>query len=145
MKFVTRCLSLCLIATVLAIPTSTAAATCEEVAFETYDLKLRPMRGAYDRSDTARVEAIVTRRDTGEPASGIDVGIGGSTSDNDWTFDHRETGERGRVMMRLDLDGMSPGWMSLYGYAWRYAADTACASVREYGDAKKNRAFRVRD
>ena len=145
MKVVTRCLSLCLIATVLAIPTPAPATACEEVQVETFEVKMRAMRGVYERGDTARVEVIVTRRDTGERASDIDVGVGGSTNDDFWTWDTAQTGPRGRVVLHLKLDGMPPGWMTLNGYAWRETVDTACAGVREYGYDRKNRAFRVRD
>ncbi len=145
MRTITRFLTVCLVAMVAVGPTPVAAAHCEDLHVETYEVKMRALRDVYDVGDQARVRVLVTRIDTGEPASFIDVGIGGTTDEDQWDFDIEATDRRGRAVMELSLKKMPPGWMTLYGYAWRETVDTYCAGVTEYGQKMKRRAFRVRN
>lgn len=120
------------------------SAACETVWVEAYDVKLEAGRRSYRIGDTARVEATVTRKDTGTPVAGADFAAI-VIVDDAGGFDADRTDSAGVAVARLKLKkgDVEPGRVTIRSLAVYEVADASCATVVEYGHEKLRNAFTI--
>ncbi len=125
---------------------TSACAEEENLAFENYDVKVRAQARSYSLGDAAIMLVRVTRKNTGDPVRGADIGVGIHNKSDGWTFGNRKSDSGGRAIIRVPLrrNALRPGWAVADTYAWGRILHTACATVTEYGYRQLRRAFRVR-
>lgn len=127
---------------------STALADCQETIYvDAYEVHLEPQRDTYRVGDTAVVEGIVTRTDTGEPVAGADFYVYiPPTQGRGFVFGWAESDLNGHAVMRMKLKkgDVKTGPAKIVGRAQEERADATCANVVEYGEAHYDRAFTIK-
>jgi hypothetical protein len=137
---------LCALLAVPALPGSgVASPVCESVWVKSYDVSLEVARKTYRAGDTARVDATVTRKDTGTPVAGVKL-VAIVPYRKALILDVAKTDSAGRAVAELELKRkhVQPGPARLIGIAYEEVADTTCATVVEYGEKRIRKAFVVR-
>lgn len=121
-----------------------AAAECESVWVPAYDLTMEVDRAVYRLGDTVRVEATVTRADSGTPVE--DAVFVTYAHTKRWIAGFTRTDAAGHAVAKLKLGRKSvePGSVRLHGIAYDEIADATCATVTEYGEQEIPNAFRVK-
>jgi hypothetical protein len=122
-----------------------ASAECETIWVEAYTVTLDVGRRVYRVGDTARVEAKVTRNDTGAPVAGATFAALVPFRKT-MLVDVDETNAAGRAVAELKLKKKSvrPGPARLYSIAYYEVADATCARLVEYGEKKLRKAFVIK-
>ncbi|MDQ4026406.1 MAG: hypothetical protein M3217_13105 [Actinomycetota bacterium] len=122
-----------------------AAPSCETVWVRSYHVSLDVGRDTYRIGDIVRVEARVTRNDTGTPVAGAKF-VAIVPYREALVLAVEKTDAAGRAVAELELKRryVSPGPARLIGIAYNEVADTTCATVVEYGKKTLRRAFVVR-
>ncbi|MDQ3951478.1 MAG: hypothetical protein M3279_00735 [Actinomycetota bacterium] len=125
----------------------TAAAECETVSVEVYDVRLDIGRKTYHVGETVRVDATVTRKQTETPVHGAMFGVLVMNSRKERAiFGFGETNAAGHATARLELrkKDVRVGPVDLFALAYKRAVDLAgCAQVTEYGQKRVRKAFVV--
>ena len=134
-----------LVSTVLFTGAASAGTTCETVWVESYDVSLEVGRKVYHFGDTARIDATVTRKDTGTPVAGVKF-VAIVPYRDTMLLDIEETDVNGHATAELKLrrKDVQPGPANLRGIAYEEVAGNMCASVVEYGEKRIRRAFVVK-
>lgn len=121
------------------------SAACERIEVEAYDVYVEVERRVYHPGETAVVEAMVLRKDTGAPVAGAKFAAivpfrkailyGVDTTD-----------ARGHAVARLRLSKryVQTGPARLWAYAYEELADTYCATVVEKGEKRIRNAFTIK-
>ena len=127
---------------------SSALAACETVWVDVYDVQVEVGRSTYRLGETAVVDAVVTRTETGDPVAGADFVVIATGARKGWVFGWDETDAEGRATARLKLKKKTfrPGPIDLRAVAMEQRADAAsCAQVYEYGETIVENAFVVKE
>jgi hypothetical protein len=131
-----------------AIPQATARAdVCDTLGLPTYSVEISVPDKHYTFGERARINLKVTHRITGQPVADVWAAIIPSARSQWFVFRIDKTDERGRAHFELLLRRreLPEGWIAVQAYAWRPVVDTVCGSVSEYGEERKERAFRIHD
>ncbi|MFN2586791.1 MAG: hypothetical protein ABR613_01550 [Actinomycetota bacterium] len=147
MRFRSLWLALCtaLVGGGLLSGAAVAAPDCETVWVRSYDVALDVGRKVYRIGETVRVEATVTRRDTGTPAANVKF-VAIVPYRKALLVDIEMTDSAGRAVAKLKLkrEHVRPGPARLVGIAYDEVAETTCATVVEYGQKRIRKAFVVK-
>lgn len=140
-------LALCaaLVAGALAGSAAPVSAACETIYVEAYTVDLEVGRKTYRVGETARVDATVTRTDTGTPVEGARI-YAALFYEDSIVYDLAETDAAGGAVMHLKLrrNDVEPGSQTIHSMAQETVADAACAAVVEYGRTTKRDAFTIK-
>lgn len=140
-------LALCavLVSGVLAGSAAPVSAACETVWVKAYDVDLDIERKVYRVGETARVEATVTRKDTGAPVAGAKFWAALVFEDS-IVLDYDETDAVGvaRTALKLKKKYVELGPVRLHALAYHMVADAQCAAVAEYGEKRLRKAFTIK-
>jgi hypothetical protein len=140
-------LTLCtaLVTGALAGSAGPVSASCERVYVEAFVIELDIPRDVYRVGETARVEATVTREDTGMPVAGADF-YAALLFEDAVVYDFGLTDATGVVVARLklDKDQVEPGPARLLAWAEKEVADAECAALVEYGVKRLPHAFTIK-
>ncbi|HEX2057974.1 MAG TPA: hypothetical protein VHI71_06355 [Actinomycetota bacterium] len=111
-----------------------------------YDVEVEVGRKVYHFGDKARIDVTVTRTDSGMPVDGAGVfayipyfkkdGLVAGWGETNATGD-------AVVHIKLRRKYLEPGPADLRVLGFKSVADTACAQVVEYGEARLDKAFRI--
>ncbi|HEV2756204.1 MAG TPA: hypothetical protein VG318_10580 [Actinomycetota bacterium] len=134
-----------LAAPVLSSATAAAAPACESVWVRAYDVSMEVERDTYRIGDTVRVDATVTRTDTGMPVAGAKF-VAIVPYRKAILYGIETTDAAGQAVAELELKRkhVPPGPARLIGIAYEEVADTTCATVVEYGKKTIRNAFVVK-
>lgn len=132
-------------APVVSPATAAAAPACESVWVRSYDVSLEVDRDTYRIGDTVRVDATVTRIDTGMPVAGVEF-VALVPYRKSLVLDYERTDAAGHAVAELELKRkhVRPGPARLIGIAYEEVADVTCARVVEYGEKRIRKAFVVK-
>ena len=122
----------------------TALAECEQIWMKVYEVELQAERRTYHVGDTARVEATVTRQDTGAPVEDARFAVIVTNWRKGWLFGFDETDARGRATatFKLRRNRVKLGPVNLLALVYKETADVAnCVQVAEYGRKRVRNAF----
>ena len=140
-------LALCgaLVSGVLAGSAAPVSAACETVWVKAYDVDLEIERKVYRVGDTARVEATVTRKDTGAPVASANFWAALLFEDS-MVFDFDETDTSGLAVtdLKLKKKHVELGPARLLALAVFEVADAQCAALVEYGEKRMRKAFVIK-
>lgn len=134
-----------LVSAVLTGSAGSAGASCETVWIHAYDVDLEVARDVYRVGETARVDATVTRKDTGAPVSDARF-FAVLPFERSVVFDFDETDAAGHAEAALKLrkKDVELGPARLWTLAYYRVADAQCATVVEYGKRNLRRAFTIK-
>ena len=122
-----------------------SAPACETVSAPTYDVSLEVGRKTYRVGDTVRVEATVTRIETGTPAEDVPfIAIVPYRRALILDYDHTDASGHAVVHLKLRRRYVRTGPAKLWGIAHDEVAGTTCATVVEHGEKRIKNAFVVR-
>ncbi len=126
-------------------PTAAAAPNCESVWVRSYDVSMKVDRETYRIGDTVRVDATVTRIDTGMPVAGAKF-VAMVPYRKALVYGIETTDAAGHAVAELELKRkhVQPGPARLMGFAYDEVADTVCGPVVEYGEKTIRNAFVVK-
>ena len=140
-------LALCaaLVAGALAGSAAPVSAACETIWVKAYDVDLEIERRVYRVGETARVEATVTRKDTGAPVASAKFWAALFFEDS-IVFDFDETNAGGVAVtdLKLTKKHVELGPARLGTLAFFRVADAQCAAVVEYGEKRLRKAFTIK-
>lgn len=147
MRFARIVLGGALVAGMLVAGGTSALAECETVWVDAYDVEMQTDRTSYRVGESALIAASVTRTDTGAPVAGADfvAYVMGKRSGFVYTWGTTDADGRALVKLKLKKGEIELGPAKLVGRGWsETAADTACASVVEFGEQQVRNAFVVK-
>lgn len=118
---------------------------CETVTAPTYEVSLEVGRRTYRVGDTARVEATVTRIETGTPVEDIPF-FAIVPFRKAMVLDYEMTDASGHAVVELELRRryVRLGPARLIGIAHDEVAGTTCATVVEHGEKRIRNAFVIK-
>lgn len=121
------------------------SAACERVYVEAWDVEVGIPRKVYRVGETARITAIVTRKDTGAPVGGAEF-YAALLFEDAVVFDYGHTNAAGGAVADLKLrkDQVDTGPARLLVWAEEELADAECAAVVEYGAKRLPKAFTIK-
>ena len=124
----------------------TASAECEQIWLKVYDVEVDAERKTYRVGETARVEAMVTRKDGGAPVQDAPFGLIVTNWRKGWLFGFDETDAQGRADMALELrrNRVKLGPVNVVALAYKEIADVAsCVQIGEYGKKRARKLFTI--
>lgn len=140
-------LALCAVLVTGAVAASAgpASAVCETVYVDAYNVELEIPRDVYRAGETVRVEAMVTRKDTGMPVADASfVAVLFFEDAIVLDMDVTDIGGRAVAHLKLKKKHVDPGPVPLLARAQVQVADAQCAALVEYGEKRLRKAFTIK-
>ena len=146
MKLLRVLLCTALVSGALFVRAPEVSAACEQVWVDNYKIRLEVDHRAYRMGDTVDIDALVTRKTTGDPVWGADFAVLIMSRKERFTYgiDSTDASGRAEVSTKIKRKFFAPGPVRLRALAMQTVADTTCATVGEYGLRKVRKAFVVK-